>query len=103
MLCEKGKKVMNEAKTQTRISRLLSQINFRETVSYKDDCKTEELLQAGAETPLGQLLGEVAKLPEVRFEKVLNVRSQIFRGQYKLDEKLDATADKMLEELLIGL
>jgi anti-sigma28 factor (negative regulator of flagellin synthesis) len=94
---------MNEAKTQTRINRLLSRINFRETLSYKDDCKTEELLQAGAKTPLGQLLGEMAKLPEVRFEKVLNVRSQICQGQYKLDEKLDATVDKMLEELLIGL
>ncbi|MBN1788411.1 MAG: hypothetical protein JW806_08455 [Sedimentisphaerales bacterium] len=94
---------MNEAKTQTRISRLLSQIDFRETLSYKDDCKTEELLAAGAETPLGQLLGEMAKMPEIRFEKVLGVRGQICRGEYKLDEKIDATVDKMLEELLIGL
>jgi anti-sigma28 factor (negative regulator of flagellin synthesis) len=93
---------MNQAKTQTRIDRLFSQRNLCETLGIKDNCKTEELLQAGAKTPLGQLLEKMAKLPEVRFEKVLNIRSQICRGQYKLDEKLDATIDKMLEELLIG-
>jgi anti-sigma28 factor (negative regulator of flagellin synthesis) len=92
---------MNQAKTQTRIKRLSSQANLYQTLGLKDDRKTEELLQAGTKTPLGQLLERMAKLPEVRFEKVLNLRRQICRGQYKLDEKLDATADKMLEELLI--
>ena len=92
---------MNQAKTQTRIKRLYSQTNLYQTLGLKDDCKTEELLQAGAKTPLGQLLERMAKLPEVRFEKVLSLRRQICRGQYKLDEKLDAIADKMLEELLI--
>jgi anti-sigma28 factor (negative regulator of flagellin synthesis) len=90
---------MNKAKTQPRISRL--QVNHYQTLGLKDDCKTEELLQAGAKTPLGQLLEKMAELPEVRFEKVLNIRRQICRGQYKLDEKLDAAIDKMLEELLI--
>ena len=92
---------MNHAKTQTRINRLPSQVNLYHTLCLKDDRKTEELLQAGAKTPLGQLLEKMSKLPEVRFEKVLNLRRQICRGQYKLDEKLDATVDKMLEELLI--
>jgi len=92
---------MNQAKTQTRISGLLSRINLRETLGVKDDCKTEELLQADTGTPLGQLLGKIAELPEVRFEKVLTVRRQICRGQYKTDEKLDATIDRMLEDLLI--
>jgi len=93
---------MNQAKTQTRINRLPLQVKLYETLGFKDDCKTEELLQTGAQTPLGQLLGKMAKLPEVRFEKVLSVRRQICRGQYELDEKLDATIDKMLEELLIA-
>lgn len=93
---------MNQAKTQTRINRLPSQVNLSDhTLSYKDDCKTEELLQAGAKTPLGQLLEKMSQLPEVRFEKVLNLRRQICRGNYNLDEKLEATADKILEELLI--
>jgi anti-sigma28 factor (negative regulator of flagellin synthesis) len=90
---------MNQAKAQTRISR--PQVNLYQTLGFKDDCKTEELLKAGAKTPLGQLLEKMVELPEVRFEKVLSIRRQICRGQYKLDEKLDATIDKMLEELLI--
>ncbi len=89
---------MNQAKTQPRISK--PQINPYQALGFKDDCKTEELLQAGTKTPLGQLLEKIAELPEVRFEKVLSVRRQICRGQYKLDEKLNATIDKMLEELL---
>jgi anti-sigma28 factor (negative regulator of flagellin synthesis) len=90
---------MNQAKAQTRISR--PQVNLYQTLGFKEDCKTEELLQAGAKTPLGQLLEKMVELPEVRFEKVLSIRRQICKGQYKLDEKLDATIDKMLEELLI--
>jgi len=90
---------MNQAKAQTRISR--PQVNLYQTLGLKNDCKTEELLQAGAKTPLGQLLEKMVELPEVRFEKVLSIRRQICKGQYKLDEKLDATIDKMLEELLI--
>ncbi len=90
---------MNQAKTQPRINR--PQASHYQALSSKDDCKTEELLQAGAKTPLGQLLKKMAKLPEVRFEKVLNVRRQICRGQYKVDEKLDAAIDTILEELLI--
>jgi anti-sigma28 factor (negative regulator of flagellin synthesis) len=90
---------MNQAKAHTRVTR--PQVNLYQPLGFKDDCKTEELLQAGAKTPLGQLLEKMAELPEVRFEKVLTIRRQICRGQYKLDEKLDATIDKMLEELLI--
>ncbi len=90
---------MNQAKTQPRISK--PQVTQYQTLGHKDDCKAEEILQAGSKTPLGQLLVKMSKLPEVRFEKVLNVRRQICRGQYKLDEKLDGTIDRILEELLI--
>ena len=92
---------MNRVKTQTRVNGLTSQVNVRHTLSPEDDRKTEELLDAGAKTPLGQLLEKMAKLPEVRFEKVLNLRRQICRGQYNLNEKLDAAADRIIEELLI--
>jgi len=67
----------------------------------RGDYQTEELLQADTQSPLGQLLSKIAKLPEVRFEKVLTVRRQICRGLYRTDEKLDTTIDRMLEDLLI--
>jgi hypothetical protein len=92
---------MNQAKTQTSTSRLFSRINPRQTLDIKNDHTTEELLQADTQSPLGQLLSKIAELPEVRFEKVLTVRRQICRGLYRTDEKLDATIDRMLEDLLI--
>lgn len=94
-------KIMNEAKAQSRSNRQTARVDICRTQRLKDDRKTEELLQAGAQTPLGQLLEQMSKLPEVRTEKVLNLRRQICRGQYKVDEKLDATVDKILEDLLI--
>jgi hypothetical protein len=92
---------MNQAKTQTSTSRLFSRINPRQTLDIKNDHTTEELLQADIQSPLGQLLSKIAELPEVRFEKVLTVRRQLCRGLYRADEKLDATIDRMLEDLLI--
>jgi hypothetical protein len=92
---------MNQAKTETSTSRLFSRITPRQTLGVKDDHATEELLQADMQSPLGQLLGKIAELPEVRFEKVLTVRRQICSGLYRADDKLDATIDRMLEDLLI--
>lgn len=91
---------MNQAKTQTHTDGLSSQ-NLYETLGVSNDCKTEELLNAGAATPVGKLLKKMAKLPEVRFEKVLTVRRQICKGQYGIEERLDATIDRMLEDLLV--
>jgi anti-sigma28 factor (negative regulator of flagellin synthesis) len=90
---------MNRAKGQTHINR--PRINCYQALSLKNDRKTEELLQTSSQTPLGQLLEKISKLPEVRTEKVINLRRQICNGQYKVDEKLDATIDKILEDLLI--
>ncbi|MHB9070261.1 MAG: hypothetical protein ACYC54_07815 [Sedimentisphaerales bacterium] len=92
---------MNQAKTQISTNGLFSRINSRQTLGVGDDHQTEELLQADARSPLGQLLSKIAELPEVRFEKVLTVRRQICGGLYRTDEKLDATIDRMLEDLLI--
>jgi hypothetical protein len=92
---------MNQAKTQTDTSRLFSRINPRQTLNEKDDLTAEELLAADTQSPLGQLLSKIAELPEVRFEKVLTVRRQICKGLYRADDKLDATIDRMLEDLLI--
>ena len=92
---------MNQTKTQISTNGLFSRINPRQTLDVRGDYQTEELLQADTQSPLGQLLSKIAKLPEVRFEKVLTVRRQICRGLYRTDEKLDTTIDRMLEDLLI--
>jgi hypothetical protein len=94
---------MEQIKIRKQNRQLLSACKRIEKLSSTDDLRTEELLQAGAKTPLGQLLEKVAKLPEVRLEKIFTVRRQICLGKYQLDEKLDATIDKLLEELIVGL
>lgn len=51
-------------------------------------------------TPLGQLLEMIGSLPEIRQEKVYNVRDQLNTERYDIDNTLDSAIDKVLEELL---
>ena len=60
----------------------------------------EEIMLNINSTPLGQLLGIIASLPEIRYEKVINVRKKIDCGHYEANENLDAALDAVLEELI---
>lgn len=100
---KKGFVVMEQIKIQQLNDRLYAPCKKTGRLNSAADLKAEELLQAGAETPLGQLLEKVSKLPEVRFEKISTVRRQICLGKYRIDEKLDVAVDKILEELIVGL
>jgi len=51
-------------------------------------------------TPLGQLLEMIGSLPEIRQEKVYNVRDRLDSERYDIDNTLDSAIDKVLEELL---
>jgi negative regulator of flagellin synthesis FlgM len=59
----------------------------------------EQILDNINTTPIGQVLRKIASLPEVRQEKVLDVRRQLTEGKYNLDERLDVALDKVLEYL----
>ena len=63
------------------------------------DIMMEQILTNIHTTPIGQVLRKIASLPEVRREKVLDVRRQLTEGQYNLDERLDVALDKVLEYL----
>jgi len=63
------------------------------------DMLMEQILENINHTPLGQVLKRIAELPEVRQEKVLDVRNQITKGKYNLNERLDFAVDKVLEDL----
>ena len=41
----------------------------------------------------------LAKVPEMRLEKVDTLRAQIEAGTYETDEKIDHVVDRLLEEL----
>jgi hypothetical protein len=63
------------------------------------DLVMEQILNNINTTPIGQVLRKIASLPEVRREKILDVRRQLTEGKYDLDERLDVALDKVLEYL----
>jgi len=73
--------------------------SVEETLSADDDLVMEQILENINTTPIGQVLKKIASLPEVRREKVLDVRRQLNKGQYHLNERLSVALDKVLEEL----
>lgn len=70
-----------------------------ETLAPGQDLVMEQILENINTTPIGQVLKKIASLPEVRKEKVLNLRRQITEGDYDLNERLDVAVDKVLEQL----
>ena len=73
--------------------------SFSESLSSDDDLLMEKILDNINDTPIGQVLKKIALLPEVRKEKVLEVRQRLCKGTYDLNDHLDVALDKVLEEL----
>ncbi len=73
--------------------------SVKDTLTVDDDLIMEHILENINNTPIGQVLKKIASLPEVRREKVLDVRQQLTEGQYNLNERLDIALDKVLEDL----
>jgi len=71
----------------------------QEHLACDEDLLMERILDNINNTPIGQVLKKIASLPEVRKEKVLNLRRQITEGEYDLNERLDVAVDKFLEQL----
>lgn len=70
-----------------------------ENLVAEQDLLMEQILENINTTPIGQVLKKIASLPEVRKEKVLDVRQRLSKGRYKLNERLDIALDKVLEDL----
>ena len=51
-------------------------------------------------SPLGQMLDGIGQLPEIRHEKVDEIRRQIAADSYETPEKLELALDRMLDELM---
>jgi len=63
-----------------------------------NDLMLEQILENMYATPIGRVLRKIASLPEVRREKILDVRRQLTEGKYDLNERLDIAIDKVLEK-----
>jgi len=70
-----------------------------ENLVAEQDLLMEQILENINTTPIGQVLKKIASLPEVRKEKVLDLRQQLSKGKYRLNERLDAALDRVLEDL----
>ena len=64
-----------------------------------EDAMMETILENLSTTPMGQVLKRISSLPEIRKDKVLNVRRQLTDGKYDLNERLNIAMDKVLEDL----
>lgn len=69
-------------------------------LSEDEDLLMEQILENINTTPIGLVLKKIASLPEVRKEKILNVRRQLTEGEYDLERRLDIALDKVLEDLI---
>jgi negative regulator of flagellin synthesis FlgM len=50
-------------------------------------------------SPLGQMLDGIGRLPEIRHERVDEIRRQLAAGTYETPEKLELALDRLLDEL----
>ncbi|MFQ5772688.1 MAG: flagellar biosynthesis anti-sigma factor FlgM [bacterium] len=64
-----------------------------------EDLIMEQILENLDTTPIGKVLKRIASLPEVRKQKVLDVRRRLTEGKYDLSKRLDVAIDKVLEDL----
>ena len=73
---------------------------INENLLPDEDLIMEQILENINTTPIGQVLKKIASLPEVRKEKVLDIRRQLNKGKYNLNTRLDVALDKALEDLI---
>ena len=91
---------MPDFNSKSRFNHLNSQINTGTDSSIQDSDETmEQILESLNNTPIGKVLKKIASLPEIRKDKVIDVRQQLTDGKYNLNERLDIALDKVLEDL----
>lgn len=50
-------------------------------------------------SPAAEMVGRVAELPEIRADRVAEIRTQIAAGIYETDAKLDVALGRLLDEI----
>jgi len=71
----------------------------KEDLTLDKDLVMEQILKNIHNTPIGQVLKRIASLPELRQQKVLDLRRRLTEGNYDVTERLDVALDKVLEDL----
>jgi negative regulator of flagellin synthesis FlgM len=50
-------------------------------------------------SPLGRMLDGIGRLPEIRYERVTEIRQQIAAGIYETPEKLEIALDRLIDDI----
>lgn len=91
---------MPDFDSNSRLERENRQVRpIEESFDPDEDLVMEQILENINTTPIGQVLKKIAVLPEVRKDKVLDVRRRLTQGEYDLNGRLDVALDKVLERL----
>jgi len=75
--------------------------SVEQQLTLDKDLLMEKILENLNTTPIGQVLKKIASLPEVRREKILDVRRQLTEGKYDLNRRLDSVIERVLQDLTI--
>ena len=75
-------------------------ISFSRLQEIQQEPFEDEFFDNINSTPLGKLLKLIATMPEIRQQKVSELRTSINDGQYDINHNLDEALDRVLEELI---
>ena len=81
--------------------RRISLDSFGDDIDLDQDVLMEQILENINTTPIGRVLKKIAMLPDVRRQKVLDLRRQLTEGNYNLTDRLDVALDRVLEEFTV--
>mgnify|MGYP001596311718 CR=1 FL=1 len=80
----------------------LNRVNERKPVSSKEkagESRVSHESDALEISPMGQFLSKLQGIPDIRVDKVREIRAQIESGKYVTEDKLRVTVDRLLKEL----
>jgi negative regulator of flagellin synthesis FlgM len=85
-----------------------SQIHGAQPIHAPHGARTQEAGSVGASSSsgdrldiseAGQIAGRLAEMPEIRADRVQELRTAILDGSYESDAKLDVALDRLLDEI----
>ncbi|MBI3839759.1 MAG: flagellar biosynthesis anti-sigma factor FlgM [Planctomycetia bacterium] len=77
-------------------------INAPHTARAKEACSAPASSSTGDRLDIseaGQIAGRLAEVPDIRADRVQELRTAILNGAYETDAKLDIALDRLLDEI----
>lgn len=85
--------------TDRRRSQSAGNDQGRDTTPPTGDALLEHILENMNATPQDEALMRITSLPDIRRDKVLDIRRQLTEGTYEVADRLDKAVDRVLEAI----